>query len=280
MRLVIMTGLSGSGKTTALRALEDLGFFCIDNLPFSLLAKFLDFTRGRAGEVSKAALVMDLRANDFEEEYQRQIETYKKSHGLEILFLEATEESLLRRFSETRRRHPLHQSSLIDSIRLEKEKLTSLRNLADFILDTTNWNPHQLRQIVQKNFTKSEGELQISLYSFGYRFGIPPDADIVFDVRFLMNPYFVEELRDLTGEDNRVMEYVLSQSEAQNFMDRFQGMLNYLLPLFRKEGKAYLTVAMGCTGGKHRSVALVNELSRRFRDASLNVQTHHRDMWR
>ncbi|HPC85482.1 MAG TPA: RNase adapter RapZ [Smithellaceae bacterium] len=282
LQVVIITGLSGSGKSTALRALEDIGFFCVDNLPVVLLPKFLSITLQSSPKIRQVALVMDLRQKTFLEKYQRIFERLKEQgYRIKILFLEAGEESLLRRFSETRRSHPLSEkSSIMEGIQTEIKKLATLRQMADTVIDTTASNVHQLKDTVQKQFmpSASRKKMLISVMSFGYRYGLPADADLAIDVRFLPNPYYVEKLKNLTGHHRDVEKYVLNNEECKTFMSKAADMLNFIIPLYEKEGKVRLNVAFGCTGGKHRSVVMANQFSLFFQKRKFIVHTTHRDI--
>jgi len=282
LQVVIITGLSGSGKSTALRALEDIGFFCVDNLPVVLLPKFLSITLQSSPKIRQVALVMDLRQKTFLEKYQRIFERLKEQgYRIKILFLEAGEESLLRRFSETRRSHPLSEkSSIMEGIQTEIKKLATLRQMADTVIDTTTSNVHQLKDTVQKQFmpSASRKKMLISVMSFGYRYGLPADADLAIDVRFLPNPYYVEKLKNLTGHHRDVEKYVLNNEECKTFMSKAADMLNFIIPLYEKEGKVRLNVAFGCTGGKHRSVVMANQFSLFFQKRKFIVHTTHRDI--
>ena len=282
LRVVIITGLSGSGKSTALRALEDIGFFCVDNLPVVLLPKFLDITTLSSPEIDRVAMVMDLRERSFLDKYQR-IFTHLKNKGykIDILFLESSDDSLLHRFSETRRIHPLSEKGpIMEGIRLEREKLLSLKQMADKIIDTTSINGHQLKDIVQRHFLPSPGynKMVVNVTSFGYRYGLPADADLVFDVRFLPNPYFVENLKNFDGHHAAVKDYVLKNEKSKEFLEKILDLMALLIPLYEKEGKVRLNVALGCTGGKHRSVVMANELSSYFSAMKYMVNLNHRDI--
>jgi len=282
IHVVIITGLSGSGKSTALRAMEDINFFCVDNLPVVLLPKFLSITLQSSPEIARVAMVMDLRERRFIEKYQRIFEHLKeKGYKIEILFLEASEDSLLRRFSETRRNHPLSaQGSIKDGIDLEIEKLSPLRQMADKVIDTTETNTHQLKDIVQRHFLPIAGQKKmiINVTSFGYRYGLPADADLVIDVRFLPNPFYVKDLKDYNGHHGAVMTYVLNNEESKEFLKKSFNMMNFLIPLYEKEGKARLNIALGCTGGHHRSVVMANQFSSHFQTMKYVVHTSHRDI--
>lgn len=283
-RIVIITGLSGSGKSTALRALEDIGFFCIDNLPVRLLPALLEIHAGGERDADNIALGMDIRGKTFLEWHMEIIPDLKmKGYSIEILFLDATEESLLRRFSETRRSHPLAEGgTVLESIRLEREKLFDLRQLADNVVDTSLYNIHELKDHIQQYYLSpaTGRKLTINVISFGYRHGIPPDADIVLDVRFLPNPYFVEELKELDGTNSEVADFVMAADETRSFLRELFRLAAFLTPLYEKEGKSYLNIALGCTGGRHRSVVMVNMLAEHYRDKNYRVNVTHRDIKR
>lgn len=282
LRVVIITGLSGSGKSTALRALEDIGFFCVDNLPVILLPKFLSITTSSSPEIRQVAMVMDLRERSFLDKYQRIFTGLKeKGYKIEIIFLESSDDSLLHRFSETRRIHPLSERGMImEGILIEREKLSSLKKMADKIIDTTSVNVHQLKDIVQRHFLPSsrQKKMVINITSFGYRYGLPVDADLVFDVRFLPNPYFVEKLKNYDGHNADVRDYVLQNKESKEFLKKILDLMNLLIPLYEKEGKVRLNIAMGCTGGKHRSVVMANKLDSYFSSMKYMVNLNHRDI--
>ncbi|MDP2854932.1 MAG: RNase adapter RapZ [Smithellaceae bacterium] len=282
IHIVIITGLSGSGKSTALRAMEDIGFFCVDNLPVVLLPKFISITLQSSPEIKQVAMVMDLRERRFIEKYQRIFEQLKeKGYRIEILFLEANEDSLLRRFNETRRSHPLSaQGSIQDGIDLEIEKLSPLRQMADKIVDTTETNIHQLKDVVQRHFlpASEQRKMIINVTSFGYRYGLPADADLVIDVRFLPNPYYVESLKKFDGHQCAVEAYVLDNAEGREFLRKSIDMMDFLIPLYEKEGKVRLNIALGCTGGHHRSVVMANQISSHFQAMKYIVHTSHRDI--
>jgi len=281
LRIVILTGLSGSGKSTASRVLEDMGFFCVDNLPIALLPKLLDFSAASVGEYSKIALVMDLREKEFLRTYREVFSSLTASgYQLEILFLEAADEVLVRRYSQTRRTHPLAEGQgLVEGIRKEREALAELRSLATLVMDTSTYNVHQLEQAIREIFGQGPRgrRMALTFLSFGYTHGIPPEADLVMDVRFLPNPYFVEELKDLPGFDPRIHDFLLGFEETRDFLSRFQNLLSFLFPLYEREGKAYLTVAIGCTGGQHRSVAVAEKMKSLIQD-QIPVRIRHRDL--
>lgn len=281
LQVVIITGLSGSGKSTAVRALEDIGFFCVDNLPVVLLPEFLSIQSAPAKGVSRVAMVMDLREQEFLEKYPRIfVDLKKKGYRIEILFLDASEETILHRFSETRRVHPLSpRGSILEGIRLEKEKLAPLREMADRVIDTSSCNVHQLKDIIQKHFLSSTTKrLIIQVSSFGYRYGIPVDADMIIDVRFLPNPYFVDALRPFDGREPRVRDYVLASEDCGIFTAKLCDFMDFLIPLYEREGKSRFTLSVGCTGGRHRSVVIANLLYAHYTKKDYFVNITHRDI--
>jgi UPF0042 nucleotide-binding protein len=281
MRILIITGLSGSGKSTAVRALEDEGFFCLDNLPVTLFSTFIELVDNSKNRVRDVGLVMDIRGRDFLKGYENVIqEIGEAGHAIEILFLDATDEVLIRRFSETRRRHPaLEGGSVSDGIRFEREQLAGLRRLATTLIDTSELNVHQLRELIIARIKGEQGarEMTVHLQSFGYRFGIPLEADMVMDVRFLPNPHFIPELKKFSGLDPKVREFVLEKTDTRIFLEKFQDMMEFLLPGYRREGKSYLTISIGCTGGRHRSVVVVEALRDFFAGQNVNLRISHRD---
>jgi UPF0042 nucleotide-binding protein len=279
--LVIVTGMSGSGKGTVLKAFEDLGFFSIDNLPVSLIPKFIEGFHVSGGEVERAALGVDIRVGEKLLDLEKILLGLREyEFRLFVLFLEARDEVLVRRFSETRRPHPLAASRpLRDAIRLERRRLRALREIADVTVDTSELSIHQAKAFVASRFRSHSrsSELTVHLVSFGYKHGIPLEADLLFDVRFLPNPHFVEGLRMLTGRNRKVIRYLRSFPETTQFVDRVRDFLTYLIPCYIREGKSYLTVAIGCTGGRHRSVFIVEELSRTLQLKSATIRVRHRD---
>lgn len=282
MRIVVITGLSGSGKSTAVRALEDEGFFCIDNLPVSLIPTFVDLVKNSREGVRDVALVMDIRGRDFFKGHDAVIQQIRQAgNRVDVLFFDSTDDVLIRRFSETRRRHPLSGGgTVLDGIRAEREQLEGLRHLASMIIDTSELNVHQLREMV---IARVKGEsatqaMMVHVQSFGFRFGIPLESDLVFDVRFLANPYFVPALKPYTGLDRNVSNYVLEKPETGEFLVKLKEMLQLMLPLYQKEGKSYLTISIGCTGGKHRSVTIVEELREYVETCGMRVRLTHRDI--
>ena len=282
MRVLVISGLSGSGKSTAVRVLEDEGFFCIDNLPVQLFPTIIELVQKAQETVPGVALVMDIRGRDFLKGFEKIFQEIDDAgHTVEIIFFDATDEVLIRRFSETRRRHPaLESGSVPEGIRYEREQLAGLRRLATLVIDTSELNVHQLKEMVLARVKGESGarRMTIHLQSFGYRYGIPLESDLVMDVRFLPNPHFVPELKPFTGLDTRVRNFVLEKPETAQFLARFEGLLEYLLPAYQREGKSYLTISIGCTGGRHRSVALVDELCGFFVRAGIAVKVSHRDM--
>ncbi len=277
--ILIVSGISGSGKTTFLRALEDNGFFCVDNFPIVLLLKFLELNRDEGEKVKRCAFVIDVRLRDFFETGQDVIKRAKRDFNAKVLFLESTEDSIVRRFRETRRSHPLFDSSNVkDALAEERKLMTWLRNMADEVIDTTHLTPHELRRWVLNKYGTHEQRMKINLMSFGYAFGLPLEADIVLDVRFLPNPFFVEELREKTGLDPEVIEFIKSQELFKKYFLFLTDFLVYLIPLFEKEGKSYLTICFGCTGGKHRSVFIAGELGEQLNAMGYGVSTVHRDI--
>jgi UPF0042 nucleotide-binding protein len=281
-RVVIITGMSGSGKSTALRALEDIGFYCVDNMPVVLLPKFLSIQSETSKNVPEVAMVMDLREKSFLETYTKIFARLRdRGYKIEILFLDASDDALLHRFSETRRVHPMSvKGSVMDGINLEREKLSPLKNMAEKVIDTTSCNVHQLKDSVQRCFISSSASqrLVIHVTSFGYRYGVPSDADIVLDVRFLPNPYFVEDLKKFDGHHPNVREYVLGSDESRIFIRKLYELMAFLIPLYEKEGKSRLNIALGCTGGRHRSVVLANHLGSYLSDKNYVVTINHRDI--
>ncbi|MEW6542039.1 MAG: RNase adapter RapZ [Nitrospirota bacterium] len=282
LRLVIISGLSGSGKTYAIKCCEDLGFFCVDNLPLPLLPKFVELCLQQGGEVRSVALGIDIRERGFLADLLSDLDRLKSlGHSVELIFLDARDEVLVRRFSESRRPHPLlPQSPVLEGVRLERERLQDLRRRADWIVDTSDITVHEFKDQLARHFLR-QGEshpMTISLLTFGFKFGIPYEADLLFDVRFLRNPNFVDELKPLTGEDRRVQAYVLDDPDAVAFLDQLEAMLKLLLPLYERERRSYLTIAIGCTGGRHRSVAIAARLRERLVALGRESVLRHRDL--
>lgn len=282
-RFVVITGLSGSGKSTVLKALEDLGFYAVDNLPAELLPAFVNLPLEYVGEPFKAALVMDVRTPRFVEVFPPILhDLLDKGYSLELIFLEAEEDALIRRFSQTRRHHPLADKgeSLSAGLKKERELLEPIRAQATQILDTSRFTIHELRKEISRIYSQlaPPARLQVNLLSFGYKYGIPREADVAMDVRFLANPYFIDNLRSLDGRDQRVVDYVFKQAATTDFLNRFKGLLEFLIPLYHKEGKSQLTIAIGCTGGRHRSVAISQWLAGELKSPDCRVTLRHRDV--
>ena len=284
LKIFIITGLSGSGKSTAIAAFEDAGFYCVDNMPVALLTKFLRLPIKSSDEIAGLAFVMDLREKGFLSKYKSVFDSIRQTGCyFEILFLEADEEILLQRFSQTRRHHPLsHGNTLIENIRIEKEQLKDLKTCADRIINTSRYNIHELKSIISDIAHKSKNIslMRMHVLSFGYKFGIPMDADLIIDVRFLENPYFKSELRDLDGENEKVRNFVLKNRKTKTFLKKYIDLLDYLIPLYEKEGKAYLTIAVGCTGGRHRSVPIARTIFEYFKKSGVQTGISHRDIGR
>lgn len=282
LNIIIITGLSGSGKSTAIDALEDAGYFCVDNMPVLLLPKFLELRSGSVSEVQKLALGMDLREKEFTEKYGEVFDRLRKEgHRLEIVFLEASEEVLLKRYSQTRRQHPVSKEGrLIQSIRAEKTQLNGLKEIADKIIDTSNYTVHQLKEfITQYAYQGRNAErMRVTVLSFGFKYGIPLDTDLLIDVRFFPNPYFIPELKKLDGKDERVKQFVKKWQGTGSFLKKYFSLLEYLLPLYEKEGKSYLTVSVGCTGGRHRSVTIAEEIFDHLKRQRKEMTIIHRDI--
>jgi UPF0042 nucleotide-binding protein len=314
IRVILISGLSGSGKTTAIKALEDIGFYCVDNLPILLLPKFIELCEQSGGKISRVAVVEDIRGEasypdstqipnpasggtgsgqaggageekDFLKDSRRIIQDLKREgYPIEILFLESSNPILMRRFSETRRQHPLAVGgSIREGLRLERERLQAIRDMAHQVIDTSQLNVHQLKEKIQQFAQEGgpSGQMTVTLLSFGYSFGIPFEADLLMDVRFLPNPYFVEELKRLKGDHPKVTEYVLQWEETKEFLRHIQELIRFLLPLYERERKTHLTIAVGCTGGRHRSIVIVNQLAERLRDEvtkrGVFLYVQHRD---
>lgn len=282
--MVVVTGMSGSGRSAALKAFEDIGYYCVDNLPLPLLPSFLEFA-GRSDEAVYSAIGIDIREKGFAAEFPARYSAFKAAgQGIEMLFLEASDQALVRRYSETRRPHTFAKGAtpLLDALGMERAALAEVRMLADRILDTTDYTVHDLRQAIERHYAGGDAgrPMQITLVTFGYKYGAPYDLDLLFDLRFLPNPHFVPDLKPLTGEDARVREYVTSPPGSEEFLSRFLDFLAYLLPRYRSEGKSYLTIGFGCTGGRHRSVAVALAIAERLREQGYGVNVKHRDIMR
>lgn len=282
LNIIIITGLSGSGKSTAISAFEDAGFYCVDNMPVALLPKFLELPIESDSEITGLAFVMDLREKSFLSSYSLVFDSLKKKgHKFKILFLEANEETLLKRYSQTRRHHPLSQNkSLLDGIRIEQKQLKELKITADKIIDTSRYNVHDLKSVINDiaQQSKNFAPMRINILSFGFKYGTPHDAGLIMDVRFLANPYFVPELKAFDGKNREVKNYVLNNDEARRFLKKYLDLLDYLIPLYEKEGKAYLTIAVGCTGGRHRSVTITEALFEHIKKPGRQIIITHRDI--
>jgi len=277
--LVIITGMSGSGKASVLKAFEDLGYYCVDNLPVGLIPRFAELV-GQSSEIDRTALVVDVREGAQLDELPAIVKSVRHILPTRMIFLEASDAVLLRRFSETRRPHPLGTGATVkSSLATERRRLRPIRAVADLVIDTSKFNVHELRSYVTERFQKQESErsILVSCMSFGFRHGVPEDADLVFDVRFLPNPHFVPEFRPLTGRHPKVARYIQSFPQTKEFLQRISDLLIYLLPHYIHEGKSYLTIAIGCTGGQHRSVMISEELGKRLHKAGYRVKVTHRD---
>ncbi len=283
MRFVVVTGMSGGGKSTALRMLEDAGFYCVDNLPVPLIEKFVELIAAPDGEVTKVALGLDVRADQAFGDVQKILENLKANGYLfEILFMEANDKTLLKRYKETRRMHPLSLDGRIeDGIRKERKVLNDIRNKSDYVIDTSNLLTRELKEELDRIFVQNEeyNSLMVTILSFGFKHGIPADADLVFDVRFLPNPFYIDELKYKTGNDKEVQDYVMGFPEASVFINKLADMVEFLIPNYIKEGKYQLVIGIGCTGGKHRSVTLANHLYMRMKNkGSYGLKIDHRDV--
>lgn len=278
--LVIITGMSGSGKASVLKAFEDLGYYCVDNLPVQLIPQFADLAT-QSQEIRRTALVMDVRERSGLEELPKFLKAIRRMIPTKVVFLEASDEVLLRRFSETRRPHPLGTDAPVKSaLKEERRHLGAIRAIADLVIDTSKFNVHELRAHITERFQEraSDKSILVSCVSFGFRQGVPEDADLVFDVRFLPNPHFVPKFRALTGTNPRLAKYIRSFPQTREFISRISDLLIYLLPHYIHEGKSYLTIAFGCTGGQHRSVMIAEEVGKHLRDADYRVKVVHRDI--
>lgn len=278
--LVIITGMSGSGKLTALKAFEDLGFYAVDNLPIPLVAKFADLTRDSKSR-HRAALAIDIREGEALKEFPIIYRELRKRLRATLLFLDADDEVLQRRFSETRRPHPLGaEATVLSSLKDERDALAPIRELADLYIDTSKLNPHELRRLIVGKFQDAQGAVKIvvDVNSFGFRYGVPPDSDLVFDVRFLPNPNYIPEFKPLTGRHPNVARYIRSFPQTNEFINKISELLIYLLPHYIREGKSYLTISFGCTGGQHRSVLIAREIYKRLKKAGFTVKQTHRDV--
>jgi UPF0042 nucleotide-binding protein len=278
--LVILTGLSGSGKSTILKSFEDMGFYCVDNLPVELIPIFAELHAAGEGDFGRAALLVDAREGAQLAKLPPLLKHLRRQHPIALVFIEAGEDALLRRYSETRRPHPFGKYlSVRESLSHERQLMEPIRKLADVVIDTSKFNVHELRHFVTERFKNPENRpMLVSVVSFGYRYGVPTDADLVFDVRFLPNPHFVPRLRKYTGLDPKVRRYIRSFPQTGEFLRRIEGLLVYLIPHYIGEGKSYLTIAIGCTGGRHRSVMLTEALRSALEKHSYSAKAVHRDI--
>ena len=281
MKIIILSGLSGSGKSTAIKALEDIGYYCVDNLPVLLIPDFVELCKNSDLKLKNIALVIDIRIN--EPSALRDINVFlkeleKQANDIQLVFLDAKNEILVKRFKETRRTHPLSKDgNIIDSVNEERNILSNIREMSDHLIDTSEYNVHELKRHIQDVFREDGTDtIYLSLMSFGFKHGYPLDADIVLDARFLPNPYFVDSLRQLNGNDEKIIEYVLTNDESKIFVEKITDLLSFLMPRYKKEGKSYLNMAIGCTGGKHRSVVITNEIANNYKD--YDVALKHRDI--
>lgn len=283
MRFVIVTGLSGAGKTYAIRSLEDLGYFCVDNLPPTLISKFAEACFQTEGKIDKIALVIDIRGGEFFHDLFENLSKLENAgYKYEILFLDASDEVLVKRYKESRRKHPLApQGRVIKGIELERAKLKQVRNRANNVIDTSNLTTRELREKITQIYEQDgqiETQLIITVLSFGFKYGIPVDSDLVFDVRFLPNPFYIQDLKHFSGNDKPVSDYVLGFEETRVFIEKLYDMLKYLIPHYLKEGKRQLIVSIGCTGGRHRSVTIANSIYEKLKDGQYKVNVDHRDI--
>jgi len=283
-RMIVVTGLSGSGRSAALKAFEDIGFYCVDNLPLSLLPAFVEFAM-KSEQAFRSAIGVDVREKGFPERFPAlygELKSGGSAISIELLFLDASDQTIVRRFSETRRPHPLARGAtpLLDGIKKERLELGNIKKLADRIIETSDYTVHDLRQAIERNYSETDmgKPMLITLVTFGYKYGVPYDLDLLIDLRFLPNPHFVPELQALTGEEAVVREYIMAQRDTSEFLNRLLEFMTYLLPKYRSEGKSYLTIGFGCTGGRHRSVALALLVAERLREYGYEVIVKHRDI--
>jgi RNase adapter protein RapZ len=279
-QLVILTGVSGSGKSTVLKTFEDLGYYCVDNLPVSLIPAFSELHFHGNSNIERAALLVDAREGEQLKQLPAVYKQIRRRAPAKLVFIEASDEALLRRFSETRRPHPLgHDRPVREGLRRERTLMAPIRKMADVVIDTSRFNVHELREFIVRRFqSRTKRPLMISLVSFGYRYGVPGDADLLFDVRFLPNPHFIPQLRKFSGKDPRVRRYIRSFSQTGEFLRRIESLLTYLIPHYIREGKSYLTIAFGCTGGRHRSVMMAEAMAAALGARGYAVKVVHRDL--
>jgi len=281
-RFLIITGLSGSGKTSVSRFLEDFGYYCLDNLPTKLIPSFVDLWKRREVEIEKVALTVDIREAGFVTEFPKVLRRIRQDIHPRVIFLDASDESLIKRFSESRRPHPIKDSgSIRESVVLERKQLAEIKNLSDEVINTTDTHINDLKKILSRRFSRqSTAKMQVMVVSFGYKYGLPMDSDLVFDTRFLPNPFYVDELRQKTGKNAKVRAYVMEAPETKRFVKEMFRFVDYMMPNFVEEGKSYVTVAVGCTGGKHRSVALAETLGEHLKGTNYKIQVNHRDIFK
>ena len=278
-KLVIISGLSGSGKSTAVNVMEDLGYYCVDNIPPTLLPTFIELCENSDKGISKVALGIDIREGVFFDRAPGVIKEFRKNgYPVDIIFLESSDKTLVKRYKETRRKHPLSpEGNILEGISKERKMLEELKDLSNYTIDTSELNVHQLRDIIKNKFDKSSTQnILLNVISFGFKHGIPYDADMIFDVRFLPNPHFIESLKNLNGRDSEVLNFIMENKESTEFIEKLTEFLEYLIPNYEREGKSYLTIAIGCTGGKHRSVAIADKIAEHF--DSFSPITRHRDI--
>ncbi len=281
-RFLIITGLSGSGKTCVSRFLEDLGYYCIDNLPAKLIPTFVDLWLREEFKIEKVALVVDIREEGFRNEFPNVLTSIRKKISPRLIFLDAADETIVKRFSESRRPHPLApRKSVVESVALERASLAEIKNMADEVIDTTLLSIHDLKKILTSQFRRRKTQrMQVVIVSFGYKYGIPVDSDLVFDTRFLHKPFYIDALRNKTGRSKVVKDYVFQSEGAKKFLSELYRFVDYLMPHFVEEGKSTLTIALGCTGGKHRSVVMTESLKQHLKENKLSVRLNHRDIYK
>ena len=282
MQFTIVTGMSGSGKTMVIRNLEDMGFFCIDNMPPALIPKFSEILTSMNGKFNDVAIVVDIRVGNMINELIEQVNILRKNYSVKMIFLDADDEVIVRRYKETRRSHPIdNPNGLLASIREERKKLSALMSEADCVIDTSHFkNTELLAELKEICRVDKSCKIEINVMAFGFKYGIPLDADLVFDVRCFPNPFYIDSLKKKTGNDKEVRDYVMSFSQAREFMNKLNDMMKFMIPLYIEEGKVSLTIAIGCTGGKHRSVTMANELAEYLKNDGYEVNTSYRDMGR
>ena len=281
-RFLIITGLSGSGKTVVSHFLEDLGYYCVDNLPAKLIPIFLELWMRKEVEIEKVAFIVDIREHGFLTDFPQVWEQIREKISPRLIFLDASDETLVKRFSESRRPHPLaHRRPILEGVRLERKRLAPVKKMADEVIDTTNLSISQLKDIFARRFLKkSTQRLRVVIVSFGYKYGIPLDSDLIFDTRFLPNPFYVESIRDKTGRHKSVRDFILDSPETRSYLDELRRFVGYLMPRFLDEGKSHLVVSIGCTGGRHRSVVIAEELKDYLQKQKYDIKIYHRDLFK